>query len=253
MATATLTITTNKTGAQLAALLTAAHYAGGKVFVQIKSKGGNGGTGAGPTNGGGGPGYAEWGTSAGFASDGVDLGTATDDLVDFATLLTNATGLALAGGTLQVTNGLSDGTAGDDGSGSDVGPMVGNTGEAGSAAGAGGGGGGGGAATAASKGNVGSAGGAVNGGAGGLDGDGAAGGGDGGNTGVAGHNATNGGGGGSGAGSSTPGTGTAAYVKLTFNIITSVFLGSSAVFAASTASISAAKVMSASAFVETVS
>lgn len=222
MATFTITITTNKTGAQLAALLSAQSWNSGKVFLQIGSKGGNGGAGAGPTNGGGGGGYAEYGTLAGFASDGVDLGTATDDAVDFATLLANATTLLLAGGNLQVTNGLSDGTAGDNGSGSDIAPTVGQSGGTGRIAGAGGGGGGGGSGTSAGNGNGGSAGGAVNGGAGGNDGDGAAGGGAGGNTGVAGTTATNGGGGGSGAGSSTPGTGTAAWVKITGTVAAAV-------------------------------
>lgn len=219
MSTFTLTITTNKTGAELAALLSGQSWDNGKVFVQIKSKSGPGASGAGPTNGGGGGGYAEFGTLAGFASDGIDFSSIASGNATFASF--NTTLLNDGNLNYQVTDGLSDGTAGDDGTSSDIGPTVGNTGDAGGAAGAAGGGGGGGAATAANKGNGGSVGGAVNGGAGGLDGDGGAGGGDGGNTGVAGHNATNGGGGGSGFSSSTPGTGTAAYIKITGNVAAS--------------------------------
>lgn len=216
MATFTLTITTSKTGAELAALLAGQKWNGGLVFIQIKSASAAAAAGPGAKVGGGGGGYAEWGTLAGFATDGVNISDIANGSVNFGTAPFDdpigtglvADGLATA---YAVTDGKSDGTAGDDGTTlSSIAPTLAFAGGAGGAVGGADSGGGGGAATAAGAGQAGTAGsGGGVGGTGGLDGDGNAGGGDGGAAGAQGANATNGGGGGH------SGTGTAGYVKIT--------------------------------------
>lgn len=215
MPTAIVFITSDKTGAQLLALLRAVGWDTGRIFLQEKSKGGDGSTQAGP--GGGAPGYAEWGTRTNFANDGIALSrVATDWAVVFGD---DRVSLRLLGDpTCVVKDGLSDGTGGDNGNSSDIAPTLGHTGGAGGIASAGGGGGGG-AATATNDGNPGAAADRSTGGEGGLNGDGGPGGGRGGDDGLAGANATDGGGGGAGAGSDVPGTGSPAWLRITVNVV----------------------------------